>query len=352
MADDLEKTEEPTPKKLEDARKEGNIAKSQEVSGFVVLLVGAVLLVFYLKYVTFYLEDFFRYYTSFIGVELTKEIVFGIILKSIEYIFLLLAPIVIALMLAGIIGNVMQFGFLFTIKPIIPKFDKLNPINGLKRLFSIKTIVEGVKTTLKTFIAFLVGGIIFVHFLSEIPRLELMSFFEQLRWFEEKAIILIFSMLGVFFVFAVIDFIWQKYNYKKSLRMSKQEIKDEFKQTEGNPEVKAKIRQLQREMAKKRMMAEVPKADVVITNPTHYAVAIRYDKTKDEAPRVIAKGVDKLALKIKEIARETGVMIVENPSLARELYRSVDVDEVIPPKLYKAVAEVLAFVYRAKNKTL
>jgi len=132
--------------------------------------------------------------------------------------------------------------------------------------------------------------------------------------------------------------------------MSKQEIKDEYKQTEGNPEIKAKIRQLQREMAKKRMISEVPKADVVITNPTHYAVAIRYDKTKDEAPRVIAKGVDNLAIKIKEIARENDILIVENPSLAKELYKLVEIDEIIPPKLYQAVAEVLAFVYKAKNR--
>jgi len=313
--------------------------------------VGSVVLIFYLKYVTFYLEDFFRYYTSFVGVELTKNLMFELILKTTEYIFILLAPILIAVLLAGIIGNVMQFGFLFTTKPIIPKFEKINPIKGLKRLFSVKTFVEGLKTTLKTFIAFLVGFLLFYNFLKEIPKLELMNFFQQIRWFEDKAVILIFSLLAVFFVFAIIDFVYQKYTYKKSMRMSKQEIKDEYKQTEGNPEIKAKIRQLQREMAKKRMMAEVPKADVVITNPTHYAVAIRYDKTKDEAPRVVAKGVDNLALKIKEIAREAGVMIVENPPLARELYKSVDVDEVIPPKLYKAVAEVLAFVYRSKGMT-
>jgi len=349
MADDLEKTEEPTPKKLEDARKEGNIAKSVEFSGFVVLLIAAIVLIFYLKYVTFYMEEFFRYYTSFIGNELTKNMIFEIVLKSVYYIFILLAPIFIAVVLAAIIGNVAQFGFLFTIKPILPKFDKINPIKGLKRLFSIKTLVEGLKTTLKTFIAFLVGFTLFYNFLLELPKLELMSFFEQLKWFADKAAILIFSMLGVFFVFALIDFVYQKYTYKKSLRMSKQEIKDEYKQTEGNPEVKAKIRQLQREMAKKRMMADVPKADVVITNPTHYAVAIRYDKTKDEAPRVIAKGVDNLALKIKEIARDAGVMIIENPPLARELYKSVEVDEIIPPKLYKAVAEVLAYVYKAKG---
>ncbi|EDM24623.1 flagellar biosynthesis protein FlhB [Caminibacter mediatlanticus] len=349
MADDLEKTEEPTPKKLEEAKKEGNIAKSMEVSGFVVLLVGSIIILFYLKYVTFYLEEYFRYFYSYIGVELTKNIFFNLIIKSTYYFFILIAPIFIALILAGIIGNVMQFGFLFTIKPILPKLEKINPIKGLKRLFSVKTLVEGLKTTLKTFIAFLVGFTLFYNFLQEIPRLELMNFFEQLKWFEDKAVILIFSLLGVFFIFAIIDFTYQKYTYKKSLRMSKQEIKDEYKQTEGNPEVKAKIRQLQREMAKKRMMAEVPKADVVITNPTHYAVAIRYDKTKDEAPRVVAKGVDNLAIKIKEIAREAGVMIVENPPLARELYKSVEVGEIIPQKLFKAVAEVLAYVYRAKR---
>jgi len=349
MADDLEKTEEPTPKKLQDARKEGNVAKSMELSSFVVLFIASLVVIFYLKYVTFYLVDFFRYFMSFIGEEISASLIINLVIKSMMYIFLLMAPIFIALILAAILGNVSQFGFLFTTKPLIPKFEKINPIKGLKRLFSAKTIVEGVKMVLKSIVAFAVGFWLFFDFIKDMPRVESMEFFEQIKWFSNKAMILIFAMLAVFFVFAVIDFAYQKYSYKKSLRMSKQEIKDEFKQTEGNPEVKAKIRQIQREMAKKRMMSEVPKADVVITNPTHYAVAIRYDKTKEDAPRVIAKGVDNLALKIKEIAREYGVMIVENPPLARELYKSVDVDEVIPPKLYKAVAEVLAFVYRSKR---
>jgi flagellar biosynthetic protein FlhB len=349
MADDLEKTEEPTPKKLQDARKEGNVAKSMELSSFVVLFIASLVVIFYLKYVTFYLVDFFRYFMSFIGEEISASLIINLVIKSMMYIFLLMAPIFIALILAAILGNVSQFGFLFTTKPLIPKFEKINPIKGLKRLFSAKTIVEGVKMVLKSIVAFAVGFWLFFDFIKDMPRVESMEFFEQIKWFSNKAMILIFAMLAVFFVFAVIDFAYQKYSYKKSLRMSKQEIKDEFKQTEGNPEVKAKIRQIQREMAKKRMMSEVPKADVVITNPTHYAVAIRYDKTKEDAPRVIAKGVDILALKIKEIAREYGVMIVENPPLARELYKSVDVDEVIPPKLYKAVAEVLAFVYRSKR---
>ncbi len=349
MADDLEKTEEPTPKKIEEARKEGNVPKSMELTGFIILFLASLIIIFYMKFVTGRVEEYFKYIYMFIGSEITNEKFYQIVIKSLEFFFVILLPVMFVIVIAAIIGNVSQFGFLFTVKPIIPKFDKINPVKGFKRLFSVKTFVEGLKTTLKVFIAFLVGFWLFWTFLSEIPKLELMQIFEQLKWFENKAAIIIFSMLGVFFTFAVIDFIYQRYTYKKSLRMSKQEIKDEFKQTEGNPEVKAKIRQIQREMAKKRMMAEVPKADVVITNPTHYAVAIRYDKEKEDAPRVVAKGTDHLALKIKEIAREAGVMIVENPPLARELYKSVEIGEIIPAKLYKAVAEVLAYVYKAKR---
>ena len=349
MADDLEKTEEPTSKKLEDARKEGNVPKSMEFGGFVVLFISALIIIFYLKYVFVDLEKYFAFITALIGKELTKNLAYKIVIKSFFYFIIILAPVMLTIMIAGVLANVFQIGFLFTIKPIIPKLEKINPLKGLKRIFSVKTVVEGVKMTLKVAVAFGVGYYLFLGFLSEIPKLALMGIFEQIKWFSQKAVILIFSMMAVFLVFALIDFIYQRYSYKKSMRMSKQEIKDEFKQTEGNPEIKAKIRQLQREMTKKRMMAEVPKADVVITNPTHYAVAIRYDKEKEDAPRVVAKGIDNLAVKIKEIAREAGVMIVENPPLARELYRLVDVEEIIPPKLYQAVAEVLAFVYKAKR---
>jgi len=350
MADDLEKTEDPTPKKLEDARKEGNVPKSMDFAGFIVLFISAVILIFYLKFVSIRLEEYFHYIFSLIGKELNSNKIFQIMIKTMTFIFVIISPVMFTILLAGVIANIVQIGFLFTIKPIIPKFDKLNPIKGLKNLFSIKKLIEGIKITLKVFLAFLVGFFLFLHFLPSIPKLELMDALNQIKWFNDKAFILIFSMLGVFFVFGLIDLVYQRYSYKKSLRMSKQEIKDEYKQTEGNPEIKAKIRQLQREMAKRRMMSEVPKADVVVTNPTHYAVAIRYDKDEEEAPRVLAKGVDNIALKIREIAEKSGVMIVENPPLARELYKSVEIGELIPPKLYKAVAEVLAYVYRAKGK--
>ena len=350
MADDQEKTEEPTPKKIEDARKEGNVAKSQDVSGVVTLVVGVVVLIFYMKFLIYKIADFYRYYLSFFSHQFTLNDIINLFIKSAIEVLLLLAPIALAIMLAGVIGNVAQFGFLFTTKAIMPKFSKINPISGLKNLFSTKKLFEGFKITLKVAIAFFVGFKLFLSWLDEIPKLELFDLMTQIKWLVDKSIILAFTMIGVFLVFAAIDFAYQKYSYKKSLKMSKQEIKDEMKNSEGNPEIKAKIRQIQMKMASQRMMGEIPKADVVVTNPTHYAVAIRYDKSQDKAPKVIAKGVDHLAQKIKEIAREHDIMIVENKPLARQLYAEVEIEEEIPEKLYKAVIEVLIYVYKTKGK--
>jgi len=350
MADEQEKTEEPTSKKLEDARKEGNVAKSQDVVGVVTLVVGVVILIFYMKYLFYHTMNFYVYYISFISHQFTKDDFINLAIKSFFELILLLIPIFIAIMLAGIIGNIAQFGFLFTTKPLKPKFSKLNPITGLKNLFSKKKLFEGLKMTLKVAIAFGIGFHLFLTWLNEIPKLELFPLLTQIKWILDKAIILSFTMIAVFFVFAIIDFAFQKYTYKKSLRMSKQEIKDEMKNTEGNPEIKAKIRQIQMKMASQRMMKDIPKADVVVTNPTHYAVAIRYNSAEDKAPKVVAKGVDHLAQKIKEIAREHDVMIVENKPLARQLYAEVEIGEYIPEKLYKAVIEVLVLVYKAKGK--
>ena len=350
MADDQEKTEEPTPKKIEDARKEGNVAKSQDVSGVVTLVVGVVVLIFYMKFLIYKIADFYRYYLSFFSHQFTLNDMINLFIKSAIEVLLLLAPIALAIMLAGVIGNVAQFGFLFTTKAIMPKFSKINPISGLKNLFSTKKLFEGFKITLKVAIAFFVGFKLFLGWLDEIPKLELFDLMTQIKWLVDKSIILAFTMIGVFLVFAAIDFAYQKYSYKKSLKMSKQEIKDEMKNSEGNPEIKAKIRQIQMKMASQRMMGEIPKADVVVTNPTHYAVAIRYDKSQDKAPKVIAKGVDHLAQKIKEIARENDIMIIENKPLARQLYAEVEIEEEIPEKLYKAVIEVLIYVYKTKGK--
>jgi flagellar biosynthetic protein FlhB len=350
MADDQEKTEDPTPKKIEDARKEGNIAKSQDVVGVTTLIIGVVVIIFYLKFLFYKVMNFYVYYLSFVSHEFTISDLINLVIKSILEVFILLIPLMAAIMLAGVLGNVAQFGFLFTTKAIKPKFSKLNPITGLKNLFSKKKLFEGVKMTLKVAIAFGIGFNLFLGWLDEIPKLELFPLMTQIKWLMDKSIILAFTMIAVFLVFAVIDFAFQKYSYKKSLKMSKQEIKDEMKNSEGNPEIKAKIRQIQMKMASQRMMKEVPKADVVVTNPTHYAVAIRYNKEEDKAPKVVAKGVDHLAQKIKEIARENDVMVVENRPLARQLYAEVEIEDYIPEKLYKAVIEVLVMVYKAKGK--
>jgi flagellar biosynthetic protein FlhB len=350
MADDQEKTEEPTSKKIEDARKEGNVAKSQDVVGVTTLIIGVVVIIFYLKFLFYKIMNFYVYYLSFISHEFSISDLINLVIKSILEVFILLIPIMAAIMLAGILGNVSQFGFLFTTKSIMPKFSKINPITGLKNLFSKKKLFEGIKMTLKVAIAFGIGFNLFLGWLDEIPKLELFPLMTQIKWLMNKSIILAFTMIAVFVVFAVIDFAFQKYSYKKSLKMSKQEIKDEMKNSEGNPEIKAKIRQIQMKMASQRMMKEVPKADVVVTNPTHYAVAIKYNSNEDKAPKVVAKGVDHLAQRIKEIARENDVMVVENRPLARQLYAEVEIDEYIPEKLYKAVIEVLVMVYKAKGK--
>jgi flagellar biosynthetic protein FlhB len=350
-SDDLEKTEEPTSKKLEDAKKEGNVARSQEFSGFVTLFVaiGAMFLLF--GYLVDRFQYLYKYYHSMIGVELTKNTAFNVAIVSIKEMVLMVLPIAVVILVAGILGNVSQFGFNFTTKPLVPKFSKINPIKGFKNIVSMKKFIEGAKNTLKVLFVFAVAFYFLLFMLEELPKVTLFSFGDQLEWLVEKAFILAGIVLILFLVFAIADLFIVRYQHKKELRMSKQEVKDEMKQMDGDPKIKAKIREVQMKMAKQRMMKDVPSADVVITNPTHYAVAIRYDQLKDQAPMVVAKGIDLIAQKIKEIARENDVQVVENPPLARELYKMCDLNSSVPQKLYKAVAEVLAFVYNAKKKT-
>jgi flagellar biosynthetic protein FlhB len=259
-------------------------------------------------------------------------------------------PLATAVAIAGIIASFSQFGFLFTTKAIMPDFKKIDPIKGTKNLFSLKKMIEGIKITFKSFTTLGVGFIFFAYFITELPTVALFGLHDQLEWLKDKMIIIAFVMLLIIFIFAMIDVIIVRKQYFDGLKMSKQEIKDEMKNMEGDPLIKSKIRQIQMEASRKRMMAEVPNADVIITNPTHYAVAIKYDAEKSHAPIVIAKGMDHIAQKIKEIARENHVHIVQNPPLARSLYNQVDVDKPIPEALFAAVAEVLAYVYKMNKK--
>ncbi|NPA65328.1 MAG: flagellar biosynthesis protein FlhB [Epsilonproteobacteria bacterium] len=350
MADDMEKTEEPTPKKIEDARKKGNVPKSQDVAGIVTLFVAIVVSLMLLKFISSIIFDSTRYFFTLIGTPLDIYKAVELAFVTIKVVFLTVLPIAFAVAIAGIIGNVAQFGFLFTTESLTPDLSKIDPIKGTKNLFSLKKIVDGVKNTFKAFVVLGVGFIFFFQFIKELPHVELLGIADQLAWLGEKMLIIALVMLFVLAVFALADLVITRKRYFDGLKMSKQEIKDEMKNMEGDPLIKAKIRQIQMEASRKRMMSEVPNADVVITNPTHYAVALKYDQEKHAAPVVIAKGADQIALQIKKIARENNVHIVENPPVARALYAEVDIDQPIPEKLFATVAEILAYVYKMERK--
>ncbi len=351
MADDQEKTEEATSKKIEDARKDGNVPKSQDISGFITLVVALTTLGALLSWIESRMVFLYYYYNGLIGHPIEKETAYQITLVTLREVIYMVMPLAIAVAIAGILATVFQIGILFTLKPIMPDLSKLDPIKGIKNLISLKKVVETIKIILKVSFILYICYFFLLTIAKELPSVIYFSIFDQLAWLKEKVIIIISIMLILFLIFALFDLFYVRYNYFKDLRMSKQEIKDEYKQMEGDPKIKAKIRQIQMQMTRKRMMQEIPQADVVITNPTHYAIAIRYDQEKEAAPKVIAKGTDFIALKIKEIAMNYNIQIVENAPLARELYKRCNLGESIPENLYKAVAEVLAFVYKSANKS-
>ncbi|PAF44712.1 flagellar biosynthesis protein FlhB [Helicobacter sp. 11S02596-1] len=349
MAEEQEKTEAPSTHKIQKAREEGNVAKSPEIVGFVGLLIGLVSIFVIFP---FWLRRFEEIYTQALGwmrLDFTPENIFNIFLALLRDSFVMILPIFLVLVIAGLIGNIAQFGFLLSTKAVQPKLSKINPITGMKNLFSLKKLLDGAMITLKVFVAFGVGFLIFASFLGELEHIALFNVFDQMVWFRNKASILIGALLFLFFLMAMADFIIKKRQYTKSLRMSKQEVKDEYKQQEGNPEVRAKIRQMMLKNSMSKMMSAIPSANVVVTNPTHYAIALRFGDN-DPAPVVVAKGIDHLAIRIKGIAREHDIEIVENPKLARELYKEVDIDEPIPRVLFEAVAIVFAQVAKIQQE--
>ncbi len=355
MADDQEKTEEPSAKKIEDARKEGNVPKSQDVSGLFTLFVAILAFLVLVPFIGDHIKQTFIHMFNIFDQPITISNVTSIAIILAKEFLIMVIPVALAVAIAGILGGLAQFGFLFTTKPLVPDLKKIDPIKGLKNLFSLKKVIEGFKITLKALVTLGVAFIFFGMFIKELPTVALFGYNVQLEWLAEKAVIIALIMLLVTLIFALADILIVRYQYFQKLRMSKQEVKDEMKQMEGDPLVKQKIRQIQMQMSRKRMMAEVPNADVVVTNPTHYAVALRYNPEKgDHAPKVIAKGMNNIALKIKEIARENGVHIAQNPPLARALYKDVDLEQTIPEELFAAVAEILSYVFsmNGKDKTM
>lgn len=349
-----EKTEKPTQKRKEKARSEGQVAISKEIATAILIIVAFLSLkifayFMYQKSASFMMHNFNL--IKSIDSIYTKEYIQKFIVFSFTNIIIIATPIFIVSLVVGIITNILQVGWNPTVKPLMPKFDAFNPVNGFKRIFSLKQVMELITSILKiVFICFAIYNTIKGE-ASQIRNLMLLEPSEAIIYIGSLCIDMGLKVGIWFIIIAIIDFAYQKYSHLKKLRMSKQEIKDEYKQIDGDPLIKNKIRQKMREASVRRMMQEVPNADVIITNPTHYAVAIKYDKDKENtAPIVVAKGIDHLAQRIKNVARENNVHIIENKPLARSLYDTVDIGKEIPPELYKAVAEVLAFVYKLKNK--
>ncbi len=352
---DDDKTEKPTPKKLEKARESGQVAMSQEIATTVLFIFGFLSLKIFAGYMYDGSAELVVHNFSLIE-DIDKifeeQYIVKFILFILTKIFLICLPIFAIAFVLGMLTNVIQVGWHPTLEPLKPKLGNLSPLKGIKRMFSVKSLVELIKSLLKLFF---VIYIVYTGVVDELPIIKTIMFMNV-----SKAFIYVGDLcvnLGIkvgcyFIIIAVADFAYQKYSHLKKLKMSKQEVKDEYKNIEGDPQVKGQIKQRMRQASMRRMMQQVPDADVIITNPTHYAVALKYDKEKADAPIVLAKGVDHLARRIKEIAKDSNVEIVENRPLARALYNTVDVGNQIPPELYQAVADILAFVYNIKNKKL
>lgn len=348
--DDQERTEQATSKRREEAREKGQVARSQEVVSVGILVAG--LIFFYFGGSTMLLKTMDLMTAGFREaghVNLTQDSVSLIMIQYVLKGFSILFPLIVAVLVAAVLGNVLQFGFMFSAEPIQPKIDKISPAKGFKRLFSLRSLAELLKGILKVCIISLVAYIIVRNEFDHLVPLVDQSAWETFTYISGVCFKLLLAMTVVLVLLAALDYAYQRWEYEKSIRMTKQEIKDEYKNTEGDPMIKARIRRIQREMAHKRMMAEVPKADVIITNPTHLAVAIQYSPDKMQAPVVVAKGADFIAEKIRNIAKENDVPIIENKPLAQVLYKMVKVNAMVPESLYKAVAEVLAFVYEQKQ---
>ena len=354
-----EKTEQPTSKKLNDARGEGKVAKSKEIVNGFALFGFFLSLRIFLTFAGHRFEQIFTWIYSIIpdivsmnGSGLTVQTVTGIFKILVGKMLIILLPFLCVGFITGFCVNLVQVGWKPTMKPLKPKLSKFNPISGFKRIFSKDSLVNLVFAIAKIFL------VCYIAYISIKDQTNTLFLFYDISF--KAALSVIFKIIVevglkisiVYIILGFIDYAYQKWKFTNDMKMTKQEVKDEYKNTEGDPQIKNKQRQKMMETSRRRMMANVPQADVVITNPTHIAVAILYDNEKDEAPKVVAKGEDYLALKIKETAKESGVPIVENKPLARALYATVEIDEIIPPELYQAVAEILAVVYTNRNQAV
>ena len=357
MADSsAEKTEKATPKKRKDAREEGQVIKSTEATtAFCAIVMLAFMLLTCTGYIDNLMEVFNTYLnTGFLEIGnnggLTITSLEGLGREVVITLVKIILPILAVAIFAGVAVNLLQVGFLFTTKPLMPKLSKINPIEGFKRMFSFRTVVELLKSLLKVALLGYIMYSEYVKLLDTFGGYIGLELYPTLIQILQTAFTIALKMCLVLLVIALFDYLYQWYKHEKELRMTKQEIKEEYRNMEGDPQIKGKIRQKQRQMSAMRMMDSVPTADVVITNPTHFAIALRYSQGVDTAPVVVAMGQDYLALKIKALAKEHGIEVVENKPLAQALYKICEIDQEIPMEFYQAVADILVYVYRQKNR--
>ena len=346
-----DKTEEATPKKKQDARKKGQVARSKDV-GLALTMIACTLLVMVCS--GFIINGFKENIVFYIGnsatIEITESSLKAINANSLSRFILGVIPFVVPIMITGVVASIIQTGFMITKEPLKPSFSKLNPINGFKNMFSKRSAVDLVKNLIVVTIVVVIGFTYFKENFNNILQISNL-YMPKIGGVIKDLVVGIFFRIAILLVFlAGLDYFIQRMFHNKDLKMTKQEIKEEYKQMEGDPQVKSKIKQKQREMSQRRMMQAVGDATVVITNPTHLVVAIKYIEGEMEAPKLIAKGADNVAIKIKDLARENEVPIIENKPLARMIYEKVELDQDIPQDMYQAVAEVLVVIYKMKNK--
>jgi flagellar biosynthesis protein FlhB len=346
-----ERSEPASAKKREDSRGKGMVAKSMDLNSAAVLLFGYSSLLIFGSTMSDKLSQMFRYiFTNASFFTINVASVSEYFSRAMMFLAMTLLPVLTAFFVIGAISNIAQVGVRFSSEALRPKFAKMNPLTGIKRIFmSVHSLVELGKGIAKSFVVAVIAYSIIDHILEESIMLVDSDVRSIIQFIVSSTSEIVFKVGAAFGIIAASDFFYQRYEHEKNLRMTKQEVKDEFKTSEGDPQIKGRIKSIQRQIAYKRMMSDVPKADVVITNPTHFAIALKYETNKMTAPKVLAKGADIIAQKIKEIAKINGVPIVEDKPLAQALYKSVDVGDEIPEKLFHAVAQILAYIYKLKN---
>ncbi|MBL9033925.1 MAG: flagellar biosynthesis protein FlhB [Rhodospirillaceae bacterium] len=351
--DDSQKTEEPTGRRLDEARNRGQVANSREVNNLLMLGVFSLSVLMFAKPAAVALWDAtmpFIEQPDMVAADF--EHLISIAWKLLGMLLLAGAVPLVLSFLAAFGSGYLQFGLIWSPDSIMPKLDKISPLSGLKRMFSMRAIAEFVRGLLKLAV---VGAVAALLIVPEVAHLNKLIGMEMVQLLGETKYLLAKLLVGVVSIVAVItaiDVIYQRMQHMREMRMSRQELKEEYKETEGDPLVKGRLRQLRMERTRRRMMAQVPQSDVVVTNPTHFAVALKYDQATMAAPKVMAKGVDAVAQRIREMAKQHDIPIVENPPLARGLYAACDIDEEVTPEFYKAVAEVISYIFRLKRRRL